>query len=75
MPLIPLNTLEPGDTAVIREFTDNSRLQSRLVEMGVLPGEKIRIIKKTPFKGPLEVKIRSYYLSLRWQDADQILVS
>ena len=75
MPLIPLNTLEPGDTAVIREFVDNSRLQSRLVEMGVLPGEKIRLIKKTPFKGPLEVKIRSYYLSLRWQDADQILVS
>ena len=75
MPLIPLNTLEPGDTAVIREFVDNSRLQSRLVEMGVLPGEKIRLIKKIPFKGPLEVKIRSYYLSLRWQDADQILVS
>ena len=74
MSLKALNSLEPGDTAVIREFQDNARLQSRLAEIGALPGIKIRMIKKTPFKGPLEVRIRSYYLSLRWQDAGQILV-
>ena len=75
MPLKPLNSLKPGDTAIIRGFEGNSRLQSRLVEMGVLSGVKVRLIKKTPFQGPLEVKIRSYHLSLRWQDAGQILVS
>jgi len=75
MSLKPLNSLEPGDTAVIREFEGNSSLQSRLVEMGVLSGVKVRLIKKTPFQGPLEVKIRSYHLSLRWHDAGQILVS
>ena len=75
MPLKPLNSLESGDTAVIREFEGNARLQSRLVEMGALPGVKVRMIKKTPFRGPLEVKIRSYHLSLRFQDALQILVS
>ena len=75
MPLKPLNSLEPGETAVIREFEVNFRLQSRLVEMGILSGIKVRLIKKTPSKGPLEVKIRSYHLSLRWHDAGQILVS
>ena len=75
MSLKPLNSLEPGDTAVIREFEGNSSLQSRLVEMGVLSGVKVRLIKKMPFQGPLEVKIRSYHLSLRFQDATQILVS
>ena len=75
MPLKPLNSLAPGDTAVIKEFEGNARLQSRLVEMGALPGVKVRMIKKTPFQGPLEVKIRSYHLSLRFQDAGQILVS
>ena len=74
MPLRRLNSLNPGDTAVIREFEGNSRLQSRLVEMGVLSGVQVRLIKKTPFQGPIEVKIRSYHLSLRWQDADKILV-
>ena len=75
MSLKLLNCLEPGDTAVIRGFEGNARLQSRLVEMGVLPGVKIRMIKKAPFRGPLEIKIRSYHLSLRFQDAGQILVS
>ena len=45
------------------------------MEMGILPGEEVRMIKKTPFHGPLEIKIRSYYLSLRWDDASEILVS
>ena len=75
MPLKPLNSLEPGDIALIKEFTGNGRLLSRLVEMGALPGIKVRMIKKTPFQGPIEVKIKSYHLSLRWQDAAQILVS
>ena len=75
MPLKPLNSLEPGDIALIIEFTGHGRLPSRLVEMGALPGIKIRMIKKTPFQGPIEVKIKSYHLSLRWQDAGQILVS
>ncbi len=75
MQLITLSSLEPGDTAVVRQFEGNSRLQSRLVEMGVLSGIKVRMIKKTPFQGPLEIKIRSYHLSLSFQDAEQILVS
>ena len=75
MPKKNLSSLEPGDRAVIRGFEENARLQSRLVEMGVLPGDKVRMIKKTPFFGPLEIKIRSYHLSLRFQDALQIMVS
>ena len=71
----PLNSLELGEIAVIRSFAANARLQSRLVEMGVIFGTKVRMIKKTPFHGPLEVQIRSYHLSLRWRDASQILVS
>ena len=75
MSVIPLNSLTTGNIAIIKGFTDNAHLQSRMVEMGVLPGVKVRMIKKTPFHGPLEIKIRSYHLSLRWEDAGQILVS
>ena len=75
MSIIPLNSLEPGSTGIIKEFSDNPRFQSRLMEMGILPGEEVRMIKKTPFHGPLEIKIRSFYLFLRWEDATEILVS
>ena len=72
---VTIASLETGEIATIEGYLNEQISQSRLVEMGLLPGTPVRMIKKTPFRGPLEVKIRSYHLSLRFQDAGQILVS
>ena len=64
----------PGESAVIKAFDTDLQLQSRLVEMGILPGVEIRLIKKAPFKGPIEFKIRGYEVSLRYGDAKQVFV-
>ena len=69
-----LNTLRIGEISIIQEFSDDYKIHSRLAEMGVTPGITVRMVKKSPFNGPIEVKIRSYYLSLRWKDATQIFV-
>ena len=69
-----LTNLSEGETAVIQTFNAGLNLQSRLVEMGILPGVEIRLIKKAPFKGPIEFKIRGYEVSLRYGDAEQILL-
>ena len=69
-----LPSLSPGETAIIHSFKSGLNLQSRLVEMGILPGVEIRLIKKTPFKGPIAFKIRGYEVSLRYRDAEQVLV-
>ena len=74
MPVRTLSSLSPGETAVIQTFNADFNLQSRLVEMGILPGAEIRLIKKAPFKGPIEFKIRSYEVSIRYRDAEQVLV-
>ena len=74
MPVRTLSSLSPGETAVIQSFNTDLNLQSRLVEMGILHGVEIRLIKKAPFKGPIEFKIRSYEVSLRYGDAEQVLV-
>ena len=74
MPVRTLPSLSPGETAVIQTFNTDLNLQSRLVEMGILHGVEIRLIKKAPFKGPIEFKIRSYEVSLRYGDAEQVLV-
>ena len=68
------NQLHPGDTAVISGFKSEIKSKARLVEMGLLPGTEFRIIKHAPFNGALEVKVRDYYLSLRPEDAGNILV-
>ena len=74
MPVRTLSSLSPGETAVIQTFNTGLNLQSRLVEMGILHGVEIRLIKKAPFKGPIEFKIRGYEVSLRYVDAEQVLV-
>jgi len=47
---------------------------TRLSEMGMIPGTKVRLIKKTPFGGPVQVKINDYYLILRKEDATKIYI-
>ena len=74
MPIKTLPSLSPGETAVIKTFNADLNLQSRLVEMGILPGVEIRLIKKAPFEGPIAFKIRGYEVSLRHGDAEQILL-
>ena len=74
MPTRPLTTLSSGETAVIQTFNAELNLQSRLVEMGILPGIEIRLIKKAPLKGPIAFKIRGYEVSLRYSDAKQVFV-
>ena len=74
MSIKTLLSLSPGETAVIQTFNNDLILQSRLVEMGILPGAEIRLIKKAPFKGPIEFKIRGYEVSIRYRDAEQVLV-
>ena len=74
MSIKTLNSLLPGETAIVDQFTAELPLQARLVEMGILPGVELRLVKKAPFNGPLEFKIRGYHILLRCKDASQILV-
>ena len=67
-----ISDLAPGDIATIVGFTGGMELQSRLVEMGFVPGVKIRIVKHAPWKGLVELKIRNYHVSIRMSDAENI---
>ena len=69
-----MSSLAPGETAIIQKLNTDLNLHSRLVEMGILPGVEIRLIKKAPFKGPIQFKIRGYSVSMRFRDAEQLLV-
>ncbi|MCD8481961.1 MAG: ferrous iron transport protein A [Verrucomicrobia bacterium] len=49
-------------------------VQWRLMEMGVLPGTRIRFVRQAPLGDPVEIEIRGYHLSLRRAEAAEILV-
>ena len=69
-----LSELKAGERAVIVQF-ESSELELKLMEMGCLPGEEIVIEQIAPLGDPISVRIAGYSLSLRKNEANQILVS
>jgi ferrous iron transport protein A len=69
---IQLKDMQTGQCGVVSDLGSESREQLRLMEMGLLPGTKIRFVRRAPLGGPLEVEIRGFHLSLRAHEAEHI---
>lgn len=70
---IPLSKLREGDHGIITELSADD-VGLKLLEMGLLPGEKISIDKIAPLGDPISVKIGTYLLSLRKEEARTVKV-
>ena len=72
---LPLSSLAPGSTAKVTEINVPSANRPRLMEMGLLVGTPVELVRFAPMGDPVEIKVRGYHLTLRRHEADQILVS
>lgn len=70
-----LRELEIGSTAEITEVKGEGALRQHLLDMGLLPGTKVTVVKYAPMGDPVEVRIHGYELTLRLADAERISVS
>jgi ferrous iron transport protein A len=69
-----LSELKAGERATILDF-ESSELELKLMEMGCLPGEEIIVEQIAPLGDPISVRIAGYSLSLRKNEAKQIVVT
>jgi len=69
-----LTNIPNGESAEVIAISGNNRITKRLMEMGVVPGVSVRMIKSAPFGDPLEISLRGYHLAMRISEADQIEV-
>ena len=72
--LIPLSSLPIGGNATVAEIRLPAGQRGRVMEMGLLSGTKVELIRFAPLGDPVEIKIRGYNLSLRKHEAEQIWV-
>ncbi|HEY0079500.1 MAG TPA: ferrous iron transport protein A [Pyrinomonadaceae bacterium] len=70
----PLDTLPFGVTARVVSLNGERAIVRRLMEMGVVPGAPVRVVKAAPLGDPLEVRVRGYHLALRRAEARTIQV-
>ena len=68
-----LSDVEVGQKAVIKSF-EKDDIFIKLMEMGCLPGEIIRVEQIAPLGDPISISVAGYNLSLRLNEADQIFV-
>lgn len=69
-----LADLKPGQKARIASIGAIGPIKRRFMDMGVLPGEEVAMMKVAPLGDPLEIKVKNYSLSLRKKEAQGIQV-
>lgn len=70
-----LRDLHIGQSAIITEVGGDGALRQHFLDMGVIPGVEVKLIKFAPMGDPMQLLIRDYLLTLRLDDAQQITVS
>ncbi|HOA37704.1 MAG TPA: FeoA family protein [Flavihumibacter sp.] len=68
-----LSDIGIGKIAVIKSF-ENNEIFLKLMEMGCVPGEKVRVEQKAPLGDPIAITVAGYNLSLRIDEAENIFV-
>lgn len=70
---VKLSELSVGKKAIIKSF-ESDELFLKLMEMGCTPGETVVVEQKAPLKDPISILVSGYKLSLRVNEAEQIIV-
>lgn len=69
-----LKELEIGKSATVKSVGGEGALRQHFLDMGVIPGAEITVVKLAPMGDPIELRIHGYELTLRLADAAQITV-
>jgi Fe2+ transport system protein FeoA len=72
--LQPLTSVGIGRTATVAEIKLPATSRPRLMEMGLLVGTRVELVRFAPLGDPVEIKVRGYNLTLRKHEAEQIFV-
>ncbi|SPE60528.1 FeoA family protein [Verrucomicrobia bacterium] len=70
----PLTSVALGTKATVAEIKLPPESRPRLMEMGLLVGTAVELVRFAPLGDPVEIKVRGYNLTLRKQEAEQIYV-
>jgi ferrous iron transport protein A len=71
---ISLICLCEGERGVITNAWGGFGLARRLAEMGLTPGVEVKLLRKCPFRGPLEIEVRGVALALGYGVASKVFV-
>ncbi len=72
---ITLANLEIGAQGIVKTVLGKGAISKRLMEMGIVPGVAIKVVKAAPFGDPIEIRVRGYHLAMRRTEAESVVIS
>ncbi len=70
-----IKDLKPGQSARVETVGGTGALRQHFLDMGVIPGAELTMVKLAPLGDPMELQIHGYELTLRLADAEKIVVA
>lgn len=64
-----LDEMKPGSQGRIKRLSVRDKLGQRLMDMGIYPGLRLKVIRNAPLQDPMEVELDGYFVSLRHDEA------
>ena len=71
---ISLDKLKPGDRCRVIRILRKSSFARRIMDIGIHPGCEITVERVAPLGDPVEFKLEGFHISLRKQEAENIIV-
>ena len=69
-----LRELKPGQSAIVETVGGEGALRQHFLDMGVIPGTEMTLVKLAPMGDPMEFRLHGYELTLRVADAEKIVI-
>ena len=70
-----LSSIPPGTKVRVKAIVGRGSLFQRLLEMGLVPGTVLEMVRRAPLGDPLEIRLHHFNLSLRVAEADRVEVA
>jgi Fe2+ transport system protein FeoA len=64
----------PGEKGRIAQVQGRRSIKRRILDMGLVPGSEIEMERYAPLGDPVEIKLKGYHLSLRKEEAENIIL-
>jgi Fe2+ transport system protein FeoA len=74
MPEKRLSEMRPGESGRVTKVTGDRLLRRRIMDMGIVQGTEIKVVRRAPLGDPIEFLLKDYHLSLRKNEAENVYV-
>src|SRR6056297_663994 len=72
--IVPLTEIKVGTLCRVADVTSRGAVRQRMLSLGLVPGIVLEVVRYAPMGDPIEIRIKRFFMSLRREEAIQVMV-